>query len=66
LTSLPDLPPSLQLLDISHTKIEDFPNLPENLHFLLCTKTPLKLPMKTNETVEEYRKRWVDWKHTKN
>lgn len=41
LTSLPPLPTTLQMLNISNTEIADIPVLPEKLWFFACANTPL-------------------------
>ena len=61
ITSLPELPESLLDLYCYETQITILPELP-NLRSLYCSKTPLLLLRKDDESIADYNLRWRAWR----
>ena len=65
ITSLRKLPEGLLGLVSSQTQITELPELPKSLTYLDCQDTPLLLQRKAKETIEDYNKRWHEWREEK-
>ena len=61
-TSLPELPETLTLLNCSNTQLSVLPKLPETLTRLYCSNTPLKIQRNAGESIADYSKRWDAWR----
>jgi Leucine-rich repeat (LRR) protein len=60
--TLPELPETLESLDCSYTKLKSLPPLPDKLASLECKNCRnLAIQKKPEETIAEYKQRWVNW-----
>jgi len=62
ITRLPKLPKTLKHLWIDNTQINVLPKLPKTLESLCCKNTSLKIQRNADEHIDNYSKRWDDWR----